>query len=165
MFSNEGQTVPGDVIEHEDGSRYVVLANGSLAYLGNRVMSRSTDLLGRSGRPCRILGRMSLLPHVLEHEVEMDDIETDWDRLRRRERIPFPLPKGCTCGHDALSAVVTCEYHEIRVRHVSEERPTLPAYHKMLDYLCTELGVTGSPTFWEAVAAVKDRLRAAREQP
>ncbi len=115
MFSNESQSVIGDVIEHDDGSRYVVLPNGTLAYLGNRVLARSTDLQERSGRPCRILGRMALLPYVQAGEEEIDGIERDWDRLRRRERIPIPLPKGCTCGHDALVAVSTCEVHDVKL--------------------------------------------------
>lgn len=34
----------------------------------------------------------------------------------------------------------------------------LPTYHQLLDHLCTELGVPGSPSFWEAVAHVKRRL-------
>jgi hypothetical protein len=116
MFSNESQSVVGDVIEHEDGSRYVVLPGGLLAYLGNRQLKRSTGLLERSDKRCRILGRMALLPYVPEGESEMDDIETDWDMLRARERIPVSLPKGCTCGHDALTAVLTCEIHEVRMR-------------------------------------------------
>jgi hypothetical protein len=116
MFSNESQSVVGDVIEHEDGSRYVVLPEGKLSYLGNRVLSRSTGLQAQESRPCRVLGRMALLPYVPEAEQEMDDIETDWDLLRGRERIPLPLPKGCTCGHAALKAVLSCEVHQVKVR-------------------------------------------------
>lgn len=116
MFSNESQSVVGDVIEHEDGNRYVVLSNGELAYLGNRVLSRSRGLSERSGRPCRILGRMALLPYVPEGEAEIDDIKADWDLLRGRERLPVPLPEGCTCGHEALTAVLLCEVHKVSLR-------------------------------------------------
>jgi hypothetical protein len=35
----------------------------------------------------------------------------------------------------------------------------LPTYHQLLNHLCTELGVPGSPTFFEAVAFIKERLR------
>jgi hypothetical protein len=120
MIFSEDQTVPGDVIEHGDGARYVVLPNGNLAYLGHRVLARSTALLERSGRPCRILGRMALFPYVPESEAEIDSIERDWDRLRGRERIPVPLPKGCTCGHDALVAVLSCDVHRVTM-HITPE--------------------------------------------
>jgi hypothetical protein len=39
-----------------------------------------------------------------------------------------------------------------------DDKPQWPTYHEMLDYLCRELGVPGSPTFWEAVAWVKQDL-------
>lgn len=113
MFSNESQTIVGDVIEHEDGSRYVVLPNGMLAYLGNRVLDRSSGLIERTGAPCKILGRIGLLPYVPKGEEEFDDIQEDWDMLRGRERFPIPLPKGCVCGHDALSAVLSCRVHRV----------------------------------------------------
>lgn len=50
-----------------------------------------------------------------------------------------------------------------RVEVVPAPRPEsdehrLPSYHEMLDYLCTELGVPGAPSFWEAVAHVKRKL-------
>jgi hypothetical protein len=59
---------------------------------------------------------MALLPYVSEDAAEMDEIEQDWDLLRGRERIPAPLPQGCTCGHDALTAVVNCDVHEVKMR-------------------------------------------------
>ena len=39
------------------------------------------------------------------------------------------------------------------------EEPPLPGYHQCLAHLCDELRVPGSPTFLEAVADVKKRLR------
>jgi hypothetical protein len=42
-----------------------------------------------------------------------------------------------------------------------EVEPPLPGYHELLDLLCRELGVPGSPTFREAVAYVKSRLTSA----
>jgi len=46
---------------------------------------------------------------------------------------------------------------------VEAQRPetdahAFPTYHELLDHLCTELGVPGSPSFWEAVVHVKRRL-------
>lgn len=34
---------------------------------------------------------------------------------------------------------------------------TPPTYHEMLDYLCRELQVPGSPNFWEAVQYIKKK--------
>jgi hypothetical protein len=116
MFSNESQTITGDVLEHENGNRYVVLPDGRLAYLGNRILNRSAGLLVREGKPCRVLGRMALLPYVAEDAAEMDEIRAGWDLLRGQERIHAPLPAGCTCGHDVLAAVLLCEVHQVRLR-------------------------------------------------
>lgn len=122
MPSDESQTVVGDVLEHDNGDRYIVLPNGKLAYLGNRQIHRSTGLVERTGKPCKVLGRMALLPYVSESESEFDDIQSDWDTLRGIERFPAPLPKGCTCGHDALTAVLNCRIHEVKIR----DRPLPP---------------------------------------
>ena len=35
----------------------------------------------------------------------------------------------------------------------------LPNYHEILDYLCREFGITGSPTLVEVVCRVKDRMK------
>jgi hypothetical protein len=113
MPQNEHAAVPGDVIETENGNRYVVLPNGLLAYLGNRVLRRSTGLIERTGASCTILGRVGLMPYVREEEEEADDIRRDWDTLRGLTRIPIPLPDGCVCGHDALTAVLSCQVHRV----------------------------------------------------
>jgi|WetSurMetagenome_2_1015567.scaffolds.fasta_scaffold61589_3 hypothetical protein len=49
-----------------------------------------------------------------------------------------------------------------RVQLVLSPRPeddswTPPTYHEMLDYLCKELRVLGSPNFWEAVQYIKKK--------
>jgi hypothetical protein len=49
-----------------------------------------------------------------------------------------------------------------KVQLVLSPRPeddswTPPTYHEMLDYLCKELQVPGSPNFWEAVQYIKKK--------
>lgn len=34
--------------------------------------------------------------------------------------------------------------------------PPLPTYHELLDYLCEEFNIPGSPTFWDAVKYIKE---------
>jgi hypothetical protein len=38
------------------------------------------------------------------------------------------------------------------------KEPPLPGYHELLEYLCTELRIPGSPTFWDAVSYLRERL-------
>ena len=42
---------------------------------------------------------------------------------------------------------------------VSEDR--FPKYHDLLDHLCNELRVPGSPSYWEAVAYIKVKMEKA----
>lgn len=95
----------------EDGSRYVVLPNGKLAYLGNKQLTRSIGLIEPSGLPVKIIGKVALFPYL---EPGEEDFEPDWDRLKGRERMMLPLPVGCTCGHAAIAAVLTCPTHDVR---------------------------------------------------
>lgn len=112
MPSIDTDSIPGDVLQYKNGDRYVVLPNHKLAYLGNAVLDQSVGLKDRTGDSCTILGRMGLLPYRAKDD---EDFESDWDLLRGRERIPVPLPRGCTCGHEALTAVLTCLVHEVKI--------------------------------------------------
>jgi hypothetical protein len=42
---------------------------------------------------------------------------------------------------------------------VSED--SFPKYHDLLDHLCKELRVPGSPSYWEAVAYIKGKMEKA----
>ncbi len=99
------------MIETPNGDRYVVLPNGMLAAMGNRQLERSTGLINRNGRPCKILGKIALYPYLNPGD---EDFQRDWDVVQGIERIMVPLPKGCTCGHAAIMAVLTCPVHDVR---------------------------------------------------
>lgn len=103
---------PGDVIETPNGNRYTVLPNGKLAYLGNRVLERSQGLLEPDASPCKVIGKARIPAYL----TEGDEIGEDWDTLKGVERIPVPLPRGCTCGYEAVLAVLGCPVHEIKFR-------------------------------------------------
>jgi len=65
---------------------------------------------------------------------------------------------------DPGSEVADPEQHSERIELVLSPRPeddswTPPTYHEMLDHLCKELKVPGSPNFWEAVQYIKERYR------
>ncbi len=47
-----------------------------------------------------------------------------------------------------------------RFPETSWDEIDMTTYHLMLDYLCDECGVGGSPTFLDAVASIKERLPA-----
>ena len=100
---------PGDVFETLDGSRFVVLPNGRLAYLGNKILVHSEGLRERTGAECKILGTLPLYPYKDEN-----DFQEDWDAVQGIERMPISLPKGCTCGRTAIMSVLTCPIHDVR---------------------------------------------------
>jgi hypothetical protein len=99
------------MIETPDGDRYVVLPNGKLAYLGNKQLERSTGLIERTGAPCKIMGKVALFPYL---EPGEEDFQPDWDAVQGIERMMLRLPEGCTCGHAAIVAVLTCPVHDVR---------------------------------------------------
>jgi len=100
-----------DMFETLDGERYVVLPNGKLAYLGNKQLTRSTRLVEPSGVNVKIIGKVAIFPYLKPGE---EDFEPYWDALRGRERMMLPLPVGCSCGHAAIAAVLTCPVHDVR---------------------------------------------------
>jgi hypothetical protein len=99
------------MIETPNGDRYVVLPNGLLAYLGNKQLERSTGLVARTGTRVKILGKVALFPYEAPGK---EDFQDDWDTLRGVERMALPLPVGCSCGHAAIHAVLTCPVHDVR---------------------------------------------------
>lgn len=38
------------------------------------------------------------------------------------------------------------------------DKPNLPGYHEILNYICKELKIPGSPTIWSAVDWIKERF-------
>ena len=41
--------------------------------------------------------------------------------------------------------------------YISNPKPPLPTYHEILNYICSEFGIPGSPDFVEAVKWIKER--------
>lgn len=107
----ELDSVPGDVIEHGDGNRFLALPNGTLAFIGNKD-SRLDGLITKRSTYCKILRRIQLPEYRLPNApVNMED---DWDAIRGVTRFRAPLPKGCSCTHDVLEQVLKCQIHRIR---------------------------------------------------
>ncbi len=109
---NEANTVAGDMYETPNGNRYLVLSNDQLAYLGNRVHSRSTGLAQKTGSECKMLGRVKL-PAYAETVSEEEETLECWDEIQGIERIPAPLPAGCTCNPNQLAAIIECPVHRV----------------------------------------------------
>lgn len=106
---NESETVPGDLYETPNGNRYLVLPNNQVAYLGNKVHSRSQGLIDKTGLECKVLGRVQLPPYKDTDE----GLEDYWDDIRGVERFPALLPNGCTCNPQQLMAVIECPIHRV----------------------------------------------------
>jgi hypothetical protein len=106
---NEADAVPGDIIETPNGNRYLVLPNDQLAYIGNRILTKSTGLIAKTGAVCRRLGRMTLPQYRKDDET----LEDYWSDVQGIKRIPVQLPNGCTCTDTALMDVVRCPVHRV----------------------------------------------------
>jgi hypothetical protein len=108
----ELDSVPGDIIEHADGNRFLALPNGALAFVGNKD-SRLDGLLTKRGTTyCKILRRVQLPEYRLANApICMED---DWDAIRGVTRFRAPLPHGCSCTHDILEQVLKCKVHRVK---------------------------------------------------
>lgn len=107
-FTTDKDAEPGDTIQRPNGDRYIVLPNHMLAYIGNKTLSRSNGLFPKTTLPCTILGKGALLPYLTPGDEGFED---DWDALRGLDRLPLPLPTGCSCTHAGLIAVLNCPIH------------------------------------------------------
>ena len=61
--NRESEAKPGDIIETINGNRYLILANGMQAYIGNKDMNRSdkNELLPtRHDNRCLIVGKAKI---------------------------------------------------------------------------------------------------------
>ena len=108
----ELDSVPGDVIEHADGNRFLALPNGALAFIGNKDSRLDGLITKRATTYCKIIRRIQLPDYRLPNApVNMED---DWDAIRGITRFRAPLPRGCSCTHDVLEQVVKCKVHQVK---------------------------------------------------
>lgn len=111
-----------------------------------------------AGEPCDPVAA----PHERHAECTM---ACAWKQRQASEKkLPPRLP--------VIALDTTHLYAESLIERMARSKPSLvileaprtdrdvqfPTYHELLDHLCSELGVPGSPSFWEAVAHVKRRL-------
>ncbi len=60
-----------------------------------------------------LLGREVTLGEKLPYPGDDVPLEAYWDAVTGRERIPVPLPMGCTCSRYALNRVLWCGVHRV----------------------------------------------------
>ncbi len=78
--------------------------------------------------------------------------------LRDRDEARDDLAKERAKHEEKSKALDIAKRQVDRLREVIKAKESLPSYHQLLEHVCKELGVCGSPTFNEAIAQVKKRL-------